>query len=192
MNYNIVMKRLVVFSLFLTLQAQAAGIEFFKKVFPSISSTKKLAIEDPIKEDSDNKTLLIAKDENGKKLGYIRDIVTSTGCNDGCLPVIFTLFYKTDGTFLKLLSKEGLTKKYHAPFTSADYVNLEMIILRNPEIFAQVAHPKQMVDAVTSETLKEYKPHVVAKAAYTTLRINIYFHHTNDVIKKILDKKVSK
>lgn len=192
MNYNVAMKRLVVFSLLLSLQTYAAGIEFFKHVFPSIISTEKLTIEDPIKVDSENKSLLIAKDKSGKKLGYIRDIVTSTGCNDGCLPVIFTLFYKSDGSFIKLLSKEGLTKRYHAPFTSADYVNLEMIILRNPEIFAQVAHPKQMVDAVTSETLKEYKPHVVAKAAYTTLRINIYFHHTNTVIKKMLDKKDSK
>lgn len=183
------MRRLIVFSLFLTLQAHAAGIEFFKQVFPSIISTEKLTIEDPIKVDSDNKLILIAKDKSGKKLGYIRDIVTSTGCNDGCLPVIFTLFYKIDGSFIKLLSKEGLTKKYHESFSKSDYVNLEMIILRNPEIFAQVSHPKQMVDAVTSETLKEYKPHVVAKAAYTTLRVNIYFHHTNAVIKRMLNKK---
>lgn len=159
---------------------------FFEKVFKKFSTYEIKNIGDPIDEEAGNPNLLIVKDNKENVIGYLRDIVTSTGCNDGCLPVIFTLFFGPKGEFIKLLSKEGLTKKNHEPFTVDDYVNLEMIILRNPEEFKQVLHPKQMVDAVTSETLNLFRPHVINKAAYTTLRVNKYFEHTQKSIKEII------
>jgi len=42
-----------------------------------------------------------------------------------------------------------------------------------------------MVDAITSETLKVYKPFVVDNAAYTTLRLNLYNQDTLTQLKNI-------
>lgn len=160
--------------------------KFYQQVFKTLHSTELKNIGDPIDEEAGNPNLIIVKDKKKKVLGYLRDIVTSTGCNDGCLPVIFTLFFNDKGEFLKLLSKDGLTKKNHETFSADDYVNLEMIMLRNPIEFKEVLHPKQMVDAVTSETLNLYRPHVVNRAAYTTLRVTRYFEHTQNKLKELL------
>jgi hypothetical protein len=162
---------------------------FFKKVFPKAHNFKFISIDDSVDEAKTNNKLGQAFDKGDKILGYFRDIVTSTGCNSGCLPVVFTLFFDSKAKFIKLLSKEGLTKKDHAPFTADDYMRLELILLQNPDSFKMVGHPKDMVDALTSETLKSYQADVVAKAAYTSLRVNLYYQETLSHLKILLKSK---
>ncbi len=158
--------------------------KLYKKVFPAFSDSKSYTVEDNISEEPVNTTLLKALDSDNKTLGFIRELATTTGCNSQCLPIIVTLFYDKDKNFLTLKSRPGLTKKDHVPFTESDYKELEFILVQNPKPFKSVVHPKMMVDAITSETLKVYKPFVVENAAYTSLRLNLY---NQDTLKQLQD-----
>lgn len=175
--------------LFLILIPQAFSKEFkqellYLKVFKSYKSFKEVVIPDTISEFKTNTKLLEAYDKSKVRIGFIREVTTSTGCNDGCLPVIFTLFYNQKGEFLRVLSREGLTKKDHEEFEDLDYLQLESILRKNPKVFKEVAHPTNMVDAITRATLKVYQPHIIARAAYTTLRVNLYNQQTLSFLKK--------
>lgn len=185
MGYNTVVKYLILLLITqVTFASAPKNLDMYKKTFKSFASLKNHKIVDPIGEFKTNNKLLEALDKANKRLGFIREISTSTGCNDGCLPVIFTLFYGANGKFIKLISKPGLTKKNHEEFTDLDYLALESIIKRNPPIFKKVGHPTEMVDAITRATLKIYEPHVIKRAAYTTLRVNLYHQHTLEFIQK--------
>jgi len=189
MGYNKLMKILLLFIFSLLLFGSAPkNLDLYKKVFKSYSKSKVHKTVDRISEFKTNKTILEALDSSGKRLGFIREVNTSTGCNDGCLPVIFTLFYDSKGQFLRLLSKEGLTKKDHEEFGEFDYLNLETIIRKNPPVFKKVGHPSEMVDAITRATLKVYKAHVIERAAYTTLRVNLYNQDTLNFINESILK----
>lgn len=184
MSYNTFMKTLVLICLFFSLNASSSELAFYKGVFSLITKTKVLKIEDSISEFKTNTKLLEVFNKSGKRMGFIREVVTSTGCNDGCLPVIFTLFYNEKAQFLRVLSKPGLTKKNHEEFSELDNIQLESIIRKNPSIFKEVGHPTEMVDGITRATLKRFSPYVIKKAAYTTLRVNLYNQQTQKFIKK--------
>lgn len=150
----------------------------YKEVFKDFVEVKVHKVIDTISENPINTKILEFKNKKGQTLGFAREIVTSTGCNSACLPIVATLFYTKDRKFFALRSREGLTKKYHASFTREDYQTLEMILLQNPPLFKGVSHPKEMVDAITSETTKEFAPYVIHQAAYSTLRLNLYNQDT--------------
>jgi hypothetical protein len=152
--------------------------KLYKKIFNEYVQSEKLTIADTISSQPVNTVVLKALDKSGNTIGYIREIATTTGCNSACLPILVTLFYTPDKKFHTVKSRQGLTKKDHMPFTELDYQSLELVFAQNPKIFKQVSHPKLMVDAITSETLKEFKPYVVEKAAYTSLRLNLYNQDT--------------
>lgn len=157
----------------------------YKKIFKSYTSISEHKILDTISENPINTTVLEFKDKNKKLLGFAREIITTTGCNTACLPIIATLFYSKERSLLALRSRDGLTKKYHAAFTEHDYQNLEMILLQNPPIFEKVIHPKQMVDAITGATITEFSAFVIKTAAYTTLRMNLYNQDTLKLLQGI-------
>lgn len=187
MGYNRLVKNLLLFLFilpFMAYSAEGKKTDLYKLVFKDYATTKIHKIDDPISEFKTNTKLLEVMNKKGKSVGYIREVTTSTGCNDGCLPVIFTLFYDRKGKFSRLISRVGLTKKNHEEFGDMDYYTLETILNKNYPIFKQVKHPKQMVDAVTSATLITYKRFVIQKAAYTTLRTHLYNQHTLKFIKK--------
>lgn len=163
----------------------AKELKSYVSIMPKAYRTIAINIDDPIGEFKTNTKLLEVYDKKGNRIGFIREVTTSTGCNDGCLPVIFTLYYTKNGKFKRLTSKEGLTKKNHEAFTEFDYIRLESILRENPKVFKQVVHPSNMVDSISRATLKTYEPHVIKKAAYSTLRVNLYNQHT----LKLLDKK---
>ena len=160
-----------------------------QSIFPKLHTLSKLAITDPISDKPVNINALIALDKKGNKLGFIREINTTTGCNSECLPVIFTLYYDAKLSFIKLLSKEGLTKLDHQPFSNNDYFTLHRLILKNPKMFKRVKHPLDMVDGFTGATKLIYKTSAVKKAAFTTLRVNAYYQQTLLELKKILKNK---
>lgn len=159
--------------------------KLYKKVFSSFQRSEEFIVEDSISEEPVNTKVLKALDQDGNTLGFIREIATTTGCNSQCLPIIVTLFYDKNKSFLTLRSRPGLTKRDHVPFTEANYKELEFILVQNPKLFESVVHPKMMVDAITSETLKAYKPFVVEAAAYTSLRLNLYNQDTLKQLRKI-------
>lgn len=175
----------IVFILFLSLSFSFANnINFYQSVFPKATKLKKVSVVDTISDNPINTTIQIAYDKDGKKLGFIRDVDTTTGCDSACLPVVFTLFYNTNYEFLKLKSKVGLTKKFHKPMTDDDINRLHLLIGLNPAAFKKVKHPKDMTDALTGATKKEYVDAVVKDAAYSTLRINLYNQDTIRQLKK--------
>ena len=150
----------------------------FSKVFENFHSHSEVSIPDPISDKPVNTKLLILKDIKKNIIGYAREIKTSTGCNSECLPVIFTLYYSKDKSFLNLSSKPGLTKKNHVSFTSEDYFRLKSILIKNPKSFKNIKHPYELVDMVSGATKSDYIPDVVEKAAYTSLRVNTYNQQT--------------
>ena len=178
----------VLIALFFTINVQAKAkkdLLFYQKVFPNINSLKSVAIPDPINYKPVNTEILVVFDKNKNHLGYIREVKTNSGCDSACLPIIFTLFYNSDKSYKKLLSKVGLMKINHDDFTAEDYFSLESILLKNPKIFEKVTHPFDMVDGITRATTKEYSNSVVKTAAFSTLRINTYNQHTLKELKKI-------
>lgn len=180
------MKWLLLFIIPLSLFAKEKDPKIlYKKVFQNYNAIKEHKVIDAISENPINNKILEVLDKNKKTIGYIREIITTTGCNSACLPVIATLFYTKDRKFLTLKSRDGLTKKYHASFTADDYQNLEMILLQNPKAFKNIVHPKQMVDAITSETTKEFSPYVIHQAAFTSLRLNLYNQNTLKLLEGI-------
>ena len=162
----------------------AEDMKFYQKVFPNIKKSKSVKISDPISDAPINTELKLAFD--GKKLlGFIREISTTTGCNSACLPLNYTTFYTVDGNFKALKSRDGLTKKNHAPMTEEDYSRLEMIVLLAPKKFDSIKHPKELTDAISGETLKQYQDIVVKEAAYSTLRVHVYNQQTQKAIKNL-------
>ncbi len=159
----------------------------YTEIFPALASVLTKKINDPISEEAINTKIFIIKDRSEKILGYIREVATTTGCNSSCLPVIFTLFFSYDFSFLKLYSKPGLTKKGHRKFSASDYFKLDTIIIKNPEIYQNLSHPLEMVDALTGATKKEFKKDVVSFAAFTSLRVNTYFQQTQKWLKNHYD-----
>lgn len=178
-------KYLILFTILISnsFSKEAKKESLYLKVFKGYASSKEVKIPDNISEFKTNIKLLEAFDKKKKRIGFIREVTTSTGCNDGCLPVIFTLFYSENGSFLRVLSREGLTKKDHEEFQDIDYIQLESILRKNPSVFKAVIHPTNMVDAITRATLKTYQGDVIKKAAYTTLRVNLYNQHTLSFLK---------
>lgn len=180
------MKWLLIFVISFNLSAKEKDpADLYKKVFKGFSSTKVYEVADTISDNPINNKILQALDKEKKTIGFIREVVTTTGCDSACLPVIATFFYTKDRKFLGVRSRDGLTKKYHASFTQDDYQNLEMILMQNPEIFKGVVHPKQMVDAITSQTTKEFSVYVIKDAAYSTLRLNLYNQDTLKLLQGI-------
>lgn len=167
--------------------AFANKFSFYQTSFPTMTKVKKVTVKDTISDDPINTTIQIAYDKEGKKLGFIREVTTTTGCNSACLPVIFTLFYNTKYEFLKLKSKPGLTKKFHKPMTDDDINRLHLLIGMDPQVFKKVKHPTEMTDALTGATKPEFVDAVVKDAAYSTLRINLY---NLDTIKQLRDLKL--
>ena len=163
----------------------SAKAEFYHKVFPGASFQEEVIIKDNISKNPINNKILKIFDSTKSLIGYIRNIETTTGCDSACLPVVFTLFYDKEKNLVKLLSQPGLTKKYHAKFTSKDYEKLALILLMNPDEFKKVNHPTEMVDVISGATKDEFQNSVVKDAAYTSLRVNLYNQDTLELLKKI-------
>lgn len=159
--------------------------DLYKDHFKHAASADTRTIPDPISDKPINTTVLIIKDSKNKILGYVREVTTTTGCDSACLPVIFTLIYNEKKMLIQLKSKPGLTKKFHARFTTKDYEKLDLILALNPEIFQKVSHPTQMVDAISGATKSEYVESVVKDAAYTSLRVNTYNQQTLAFLKTL-------
>jgi hypothetical protein len=185
------MKKLLLILIIFTLNAHSNDlkgelkVKFYKKIIKDYKTTNKHTVKDNISEDPINTQILEVLDSNKKRIGFIREIITTTGCNSSCLPIIATLFYTKDKTFITAQSSEGLTKKNHAEFTLEDYQNLDFILMQNPKSFSSITHPKEMVDAISGETLKSYKAFVIKEAAYTSLRLNLYNQDTLKLLKSI-------
>lgn len=150
----------------------------YKKILKEFDHAEKIKIKDTISENPINTEVLIAKNKKDQIIGYIREVITTTGCNSACLPINATFFYNAKKEFFTVQSRQGLTKKDHQNFTSEDYQNLDFIILQNPKEFLPIKHPKEMVDALSGETLKQYEGVVIKEAAYTSLRLNLYNQDT--------------
>lgn len=176
---------LLTFTTVFSAPIQKENQDFYKSVFPNAVEQESLKIPDPISDKPINTTILRIKNLSKKTIGYIREIKTTTGCDSACLPVVFTLFYNSDKELVKLKSRPGLTKKFHAPFTVKDYEKLDLVLLINPTIFKKVKHPTEMVDALSGETKKEFRAHVVKEAAYSTLRVNLYNQQTRNFLKTL-------
>lgn len=164
--------------------------DFYKKVFPKYDHKVKHAIEDSVSAEKNNIVIYSLYSKN-KLLGFARDINTTTGCNSACLPVVYTGFYNQDGTLLKILSKDGLTKIGHAPFTDDDYLKLDFILSLAPQEFQHVSHPTDLTDAISGATKKEFQQIVVPGAAYSTLRIHLYNQETLKFLKSFQKKSNS-
>lgn len=169
------MPLLVIISLlFLAFNVEAkVDASLIKKVFPSYTSLKKLEVVDPISEKPVN-TVIYQVYAKKELIGFARGIETTTGCNSACLPISYVSFYNAQGDYLKLISKDGLTKIGHAPFTPEDYAKLDFILALAPEKLSKLTLPKDMTDALSGATLKAYTDVVVAGAAYSSLRIHLY------------------
>lgn len=172
---------ILIFAL-LSIQTMA---DLYKEHFKEAVSADITTISDPISDKPINTTLSIIKDSNQKVLGYVREVTTTTGCDSACLPVIFTLIYNEKKMLIHLKSKPGLTKKFHARFTTKDYEKLDLILALNPDIFKKVSHPTQMVDAISGATKSEFVDSVVKDAAYTSLRVNTYNQQTLEFLKTL-------
>lgn len=164
---------------------QEAPEVLYKKVFKEYTTIKEHKVVDTISENPINTKVLEFKNNKDETIGFARELITTTGCDSACLPIIATLFYTKDRKFLTLKSRDGLTKKNHVAFTVDDYAHLEMILMQNPPVFAKVEHPKQMVDALTGETTKDFSDYVIHQAAYTSLRMNLYNQDTLKLLQEI-------
>lgn len=160
-------------------------INYYKKIFKDYSVTKKHKVKDTISKDPINTDILEVFNSKNERVGFIRELITTTGCNSSCLPIIATLFYNSQKQFITVTSPDGLTKKNHMPFSVEDYQNLGFILMRNPKEFENVKNPKEMVDALTGETLKVFTPIVIREAAYTSLRLNTYNQDTLKLLKSL-------
>ncbi|MDA8793959.1 hypothetical protein N9N67_11985, partial [Bacteriovoracaceae bacterium] len=159
---------------------------WYKMEYPGLSTVHVIEISDPVNPDGPvNTKLLRIQDSQNKTLGFVREITTSTGCNDGCYPIILTLFCDPSGEYLRLKSETGLTKKNHEPMSAEDLFKLDLVIRTNPPEFKKIKHPKDMVDALTGETKPKFVGKVVPMAAYSSYRISMYYQHTKKEILKV-------
>lgn len=164
---------------------ETGKLSFYQRAFADALYIEEIKIKDNISENPINDKILKVFNDSKEHIGFIRNIETTTGCNSACLPVVFTLFYDKDKSLKKLLSKPGLTKKYHAKFTDKDYEKLSLILALNPDSFLKVKHPTKMVDIISGATKIEYQNDVVKNAAYTSLRVNLYNQDTLNILKGI-------
>lgn len=158
-----------------------------RKIFPDFSSLKKFDVSDPISDKPVNTSIyeVYSKEE---RVGFVRGVETTTGCNSACLPISYMSFYKKDGSYIKLVSKVGLTKIGHASFTDEDYAKLAFILALAPARLSAIKNPRDLTDALSGETLKEFKEIVVSGAAYSSLRIHLYHQLTLQQISSKLLK----
>ncbi len=156
----------------------------FKKQFPGINQVIRHNIQDRISETPINTSIYQLRFGTDKII-YAREIRTTTGCNSECLPINYTAFYKQDGTYIKLISEDGLTKVGHAPFTDDDHARLSYILELAPSEFGNIDHPTELTDILSGATLKKFKHLVVKGAAYSTLRIHLYHQDSLKFIKKL-------
>lgn len=186
LNISLILSLSLVCSTSLAIEKIETGkLSFYQRAFADALYIEEIKIKDNISENPINDKILKVFNDSKEHLGFIRNIETTTGCNSACLPVVFTLFYDKDKSLKKLLSKPGLTKKYHAKFTDKDYEKLSLILALNPDSFLKVKHPTEMVDIISGATKKEYQNDVVKNAAYTSLRVNLYNQDTLNILKGI-------
>lgn len=186
LNISLILSLSLVCSTSLAIEKIETGkLSFYQRAFADALYIKAIKIKDNISENPINDKILKVFNDSKEHIGFIRNIETTTGCNSACLPVVFTLFYDKDKSLKKLLSKPGLTKKYHAKFTDKDYEKLSLILALNPDSFLKVKHPTEMVDIISGATKKEYQNDVVKNAAYTSLRVNLYNQDTLNILKGI-------
>jgi hypothetical protein len=156
----------------------------FKKVFAKLDQADAHTISDRISETPIN-TVIYQLKSKGVVLGHAREVRTTTGCNSECLPINYTAFYDKKGNYLKLYSKDGLTKIGHAPFTQDDLIRLSYLLDLAPEEFKAIDHPTELTDILSGATLKKLRPFVVKGAAYSTLRIHLYNQDTLAFIRNL-------
>lgn len=186
LNISLILSLSLVCSTSLAIEKIETGkLSFYQRAFADALYIEAIEIKDNISENPINDKILKVFNDSKEHIGFIRNIETTTGCNSACLPVVFTLFYDKDKSLKKLLSKPGLTKKYHAKFTDKDYEKLSLILALNPDSFLKVKHPTEMVDIISGATKKEYQNDVVKNAAYTSLRVNLYNQDTLNILKGI-------
>ena len=186
LNISLILSLSLICSTGLAIEKIETGkLSFYQRAFADALYIEAIKIKDNISENPINDKILKVFNDSKEHIGFIRNIETTTGCNSACLPVVFTLFYDKDKSLKKLLSKPGLTKKYHAKFTDKDYEKLSLILALNPDSFLKVKHPTEMVDIISGATKKEYQSDVVKNAAYTSLRVNLYNQDTLNILKGI-------
>jgi len=181
------MKSLFVFSVLLTASNAFASemkpiesylIDYYRQVFKSATFKTEHSIPDPITEGNINASYLKIYDSAAQLLGYIREVSTTTGCNQICKPLDFTLTFTPNFEFKKLLLREPLTKLDHEDFSENDYAKLDAILIDNPKSFGQATNPLDLVDAVTRATKPAFTADVVPTAALTSFRIYQYEKQT--------------
>lgn len=153
-----------------------------KEIFPQMTRKVEFKILDSVSAEKNN-TQIFAVYNKKKLLGFVRPISTTTGCNSACLPLNYETFYSAKGDYISLYSEAGLTKINHEPFSKDDYSRLEILLAMAPQEFSKISHPKELTDAISGATLKDYVPLVVKGAAYSTLRIHLYNQETLNFLK---------
>ena len=165
--------------------------KLYQKVFPTFSKIETIKVSDEVSAEKNNRKLLVVFN-NKKRIGFIRNINTTTGCNSACLPIKYSSFFNAKGEYQKLISPPGLTKIYHNPMTVEDLGKLDFILAIAPKILNGIKDPKEMTDALSGETFKKYKEVTVEGAAYSTLRIHLYHQETLKHIKNYIRSKSSR
>jgi len=149
--------------------------DFYKGAFPEAAEFEARDIPNVMVRDLDkgNNTYIVAKDAQGKTLGYLRDISAPMTLNDDCPcnPVSVTLAFQQDLMLLKLLYAAPLQKAGHAPMSESEMDQLTQLAIRPPDSLLTVTDPKLLVDGASGATRKEYQGTVVLEGAYTSWRV---------------------
>lgn len=149
--------------------------DFYKGAFPEATDFEARNIPNVMVRDLDkgNTTYIVAKDAQGKTLGYLRDISAPMTLNDDCPcnPVSVTLAFQPDLMLLKLLYAAPLQKAGHTPMSESEMEQLTQLSIRPPDSLLNVTDPKLLVDGSSGATRKEYQGTVILEGAYTTWRV---------------------
>ncbi len=123
----------------------------------------------------DNETLVRAYD--GKRLlGTFRPVATTTGCDSGCLPVVFHLSLTDKGQVKAILEdpRSPLTKIHHQPLSAAEKKKLLSIARELPKGLDWIDGNAGLADArgaFPPSTWSPLRGSLVEGAAYTSYRV---------------------
>jgi hypothetical protein len=143
-------------------------------------------ILDPLdpEENFSNNSIFEIFDDQGKRIGWRRNVMAVTDCSHGsCKPINFDIILDKNGKFLKYEEIKSdvfeFTKINHTPFTKSDHDKLNQLIekslLVNPE---KISKKEDYIDAVSGATKLTEKENVVPLAAYTTNKVIDYIKST--------------
>lgn len=157
------------------LEVTDAKAEYYRQAFPQAASFVGRRIPKSLIKTANkgNDVYVEVQDENGDVVGYLRDFLGPVTTNEACecSPIQVTLAFDAERSFQTLIAPGPIYKWGEQPMSDDEIERLIDIVKSPHPSLLDASTPDALIDIKSGATQKEYRDHVVERAALTSQRL---------------------